>query len=169
MNVLNFDESSERCGLWKIEEHLAAKPRKGALPKLPLVELQILRGQARQKVRLVQVPVFLIGTALDCDLVLRDPRVPEVHTYLYVTREAITIRHMGAAPNLFVRNQKVEVAKLQHGDRVQIGDAFEFQLKIQTPAWGPSHEPPRILRLDAAERMSRHAGVSNRQVLLSPG
>ena len=46
--------------------------------RLPTVELEIMRGQARRRVRRVAAPIFLIGTANDCDLVLGDPRFPEV-------------------------------------------------------------------------------------------
>ena len=42
--------------------------------RLPRVEIEILRGRARDLVREVTFPVFLIGTADDCDLVLGDAR-----------------------------------------------------------------------------------------------
>jgi pSer/pThr/pTyr-binding forkhead associated (FHA) protein len=132
------------------------------------VELNILRGQARQKVRRVQVPVFLIGSAVDCDLVLKDPRLPEVHTYLYVTRKSVSVRHLGIGPAVFVRGDRVESAELRHGDRVEIGDAFEFELKIESRAEALGHDGPMIIRWDIAQQRARMAGVSNRQVLLSP-
>ena len=166
--MLNSDESSEPIALWKIDAPPSPPRRYGALPQLPTVELNILRGQARQKVRKVQFPVFLIGAALDCDLVLRDPRLPEVHTYLYVTRDAISVRYLGVGPHLFVRNVRVESAQLRDGDRVQIGDAFEFEMKIRTQYPSLAQDTPMIIRWDAAQSMVRRSGVSNRQVLLSP-
>ena len=49
--------------------------------KLPKVEIEIVRGRARNMVRPVTVPVYLIGAANDCDLVLGDPQFSEVHDH----------------------------------------------------------------------------------------
>ena len=166
--MLNRDECNEHIALWKIESSHSPLRHHGALPKLPRVELNILRGQARQKVRRVQVPVFLIGAALDCDLVLKDSRLPEVHTYLYVTRNTVTVRHLGIGPQLFVRDKNVESAELRHGDHLQIGDAFEFKLQIDKRDNSFATDAPAIISWEAARSLIRHAGVSNRQVLLSP-
>lgn len=166
--MLNCDESSEHLAFWKNNVASTGKTRRGAIATLPMVELKILRGQARQKVRRVQGPVFLIGAAMDCDLVLREQFLPEVHTYLYVTREAITVRHLGAAPGLFIGNRRVEAAQVYDGDCLRIGESFEFQVSIQYQSSSKPSKSPQILRLDSAQRHLGHFGVSNRQVLLSP-
>src|SRR5262245_57157562 len=70
------------------------------------VELEILRGMARQRVRLVRVPTFLIGAADDCDLVLGDGQFPEVHTYLRVA-SGVTLAHLGFAPTVTVNGRPV--------------------------------------------------------------
>jgi predicted component of type VI protein secretion system len=102
-------------------------------PAAALVELEILRGHARQRRRPVNVPVYLIGTAEDCDLVLGDPAIPEVHTYLYLRAEGVTIRTLGAAPKLKLEGIEVETARLRDGDRFAIGP-FAFRVHIGADA-----------------------------------
>lgn len=107
------------------------------LPADAVVDLEILRGDARQRVRRVDVPVFLIGTAGDCDLVLVEETIPEVHTYLYVRPEGVSIRTLGAGPPLVVDGRVVENAMLADGDDFSIGP-FEFLVRI-----GRSGDPSR--------------------------
>jgi hypothetical protein len=99
------------------------------LPEEAVVELEILRGRARQRLRLVEVPVFLIGTAGDCDLVLAEPGIPPVHTYLYLRPEGVSIRAL-APPPLTVNGRVVENALLADGDQFGIGP-FEFVIHIR--------------------------------------
>jgi pSer/pThr/pTyr-binding forkhead associated (FHA) protein len=75
------------------------------------------------------VPVFLIGTSEDCDLMLADPAIPEVHTYLFVRGEGVTIRCLGAAPALHVEGRRVESARLRDGDCFAIG-TYAFRVHI---------------------------------------
>jgi predicted component of type VI protein secretion system len=110
----------------RIDRHAHAE--RGGQSVAP-VELEILRGHARQRRRPVNVPVFLIGTAEDCDLVLGDPAIPEVHTYLYLKADDVTIRTLGAAPQLEVEGIAVETARLRDGDRFAIGP-FAFRVHI---------------------------------------
>ncbi|MEQ8789929.1 MAG: FHA domain-containing protein [Pirellulaceae bacterium] len=106
-----------------------------------VVELEILRGEARQRLRRIEVPVFLIGTADDCDLVVGDASIPQVHTYLYVRPEGVSIRTLGAAPSLTVGGRVAENAMLTDGDRFGIGP-FEFLLHIREGA-GPEGDQRR--------------------------
>ncbi len=98
-------------------------------PGLPTVHLEIVRGRAKQRRRAVEVPAFLIGRAGDCDLVLADAQIPEVHAYLFVTQHMVTIRHL-SGPELTVNGQPVSTALLADGDRIRTGP-YEFQIAIQ--------------------------------------
>ena len=61
-----------------LSNHDRQSPRGPHYPtSSPKVQLEIVRGQARHKIRPVDVPVFLIGTAEDCDMVLGDFQFPE--------------------------------------------------------------------------------------------
>ena len=100
-------------------------------PILPQVELEIVRGTARFRRRPVDVPVFLIGTAADCDLVLGDPQFAEVHTYLLVGPQGVSVRHLGFAPNLSVNGKTVHAANLTDGDRLRLG-TYEFRLRVRS-------------------------------------
>lgn len=102
------------------------------LPEGPFVELQITVGRARQRVRHVTGPVFLIGSSMDCDLILGDPLVPAVHSYILLTATDVRIRHLGFAPDLRVNGAQRELATLNNDDAIEIS-CFSFLAHI-TPA-----------------------------------
>ena len=99
---------------------------------LPRVELEILRGRAKQKIRRIDVPVFLIGSARDCDLVLADADFPEVHTYVYVNQGGVSVRRLGDGPELAVDGREVQSSPLTDGQTLQIGK-YEFAVRIDAP------------------------------------
>src|SRR2546429_475418 len=98
----------------------------------PRVSLEIMRGRVQQRIRPVRSKVFLIGTASDCDLVLGDLTFPEAYAYLFVQETKVTIRRLGAGPDLIVCGESVETAELLADDRVAFGP-FELRLIIDTP------------------------------------
>lgn len=97
----------------------------------PRVELEILRGRAKNKIRRVDVPVFLIGSASDCDLVLADKLFPEVHTYLYVTPEGVSVRRLGTGPDLMIDDQVVQSSPVADGQVLRVGK-YEFAVHVAT-------------------------------------
>ncbi len=97
--------------------------------RLPRVELEIQRGRANNKIRRIDVPVFLIGSAHDCDLVLADRAIPEAHTYLYITSRGVSVRRIGEGPQLAIDGREVEQAAIHNGQTLQIG-RYEFTLRI---------------------------------------
>src|SRR4029078_11304481 len=100
------------------------------LPQLPQVGLEIVRGKASRRIREVNPPVFLVGAAEDCDLVLGDLRFPEAYAYLYVTIRGVSVRHLGEGPELYVNGELTESALLADGDILELG-VYEFQVHIQ--------------------------------------
>lgn len=102
------------------------------VPEGPFVELQITVGRARQRVRHVTGPVFLIGSSMDCDLILGDPLVPAVHSYILLTATDVRIRHLGFAPDLRVNGTQQELVTLNNEDAIEIS-CFSFLARI-TPA-----------------------------------
>lgn len=99
----------------------------------PQVELVIVHGRARETRRKVAGPVFMIGAARDCDLVLADARFPDVHSYIYVRREGVSVRHLGDGPGVEVDGRPVHMTRLVHGDQLRMGP-YTFELRI---AWPP--------------------------------
>jgi len=112
------------------------------------VEIEILRGRAQNRHRVVAAPVYLIGAAADCDLVLADPRIPDVHTYLYVTPHGVSLRHLGFEPDLEIDGSTTEYAQLHDGQRFRLGQAYEFRIHIRSTSG--RNDSKRILRLDTA-------------------
>ena len=73
--------------------------------------------------------MYLIGSAVDCDLVLGDPRFPEVHCYLLVTDEGLLIRHLGSPPALIIEGVPQGTCRLPDQTVFQVGP-FEFRVRI---------------------------------------
>lgn len=105
-------------------------PRKTGRP-LPVetaeVTLEIVRGRARNTLRPVRSPAYLIGAAPDCDLVLSAPRFADVYAYLLNGPQGVVIRHLGFVPELKINGQTASTAQLEDGDLLEIGP---FSLKI---------------------------------------
>jgi hypothetical protein len=138
------------------------------------VQLEIIRGLARHRIRPVRVPVFLIGSAGDCDLVLGDPDFPEVHTYLFVTAGGVSARHLGAGAPLLVDGRIARSAVLHDGDVLASGP-YEFRIRIDSPQPDSSGDrridSGRPLRESARSLPRRSAnasspGLAQAQVLL---
>jgi len=117
----------------------------------PLALLEIRRGMAKNKMRPVVGPVFLIGGSAECDLVLADPQFPEIHAYLLVNHGRISLRRVGEGPELTVDGRAVEAAKLFDGDLLRTGP-YEFRLHLVSPGdpdyprEEPSDEKPSLAR-----------------------
>lgn len=154
-----------------------SQPVTHILSHLPRVTLEIVRGRARRLLRRVTPPVFLIGMAADCDLVLADPQFPDAYAYLYVTTSGVSVRHLGEAPILLVNGQRLETATLEDGDRLEMGP-YEFQINIhvEDPRGGGirTHDadqatiPYDILGLDSASGQVRHLLAEIRQAMHVP-
>ena len=99
-------------------------------PRLPKIGLEIVRGQARRLVREVAGPVFLFGTAHDCDLVFGDPQFPEVYAYLFITEHGVSMRHLGIGPVTTVNSRSFQSTLLFDGDMLRMG-SYEFHVRIE--------------------------------------
>ncbi len=97
------------------------------------MELIITSGRARKRIRRVVGPVFLIGSSMDCDLILGDALVPAVHSYVLITAHGARLRHLGEPPEVRVNRQIVEIAQLEDQDRIDIG-CFSFVVQVTWPA-----------------------------------
>jgi len=97
------------------------------------VKLRICAGKARQMVREVEGPVYMIGAALDCDLVLGDRRFPEVHSYLFVRAEGVAIQYLGEGPAVTVDGRAIIRGELADGDVIVTGP-YQFRVQIDMPA-----------------------------------
>jgi hypothetical protein len=117
---------------------------------LPNVQIRILTGRARNRIREVRNTAYFIGTNRDCDMVLGDDRFPAVYAFLLICREGVIIRHLGQGPRLQVDGAAVRRAVVTGESRVSAGP-FDFAVCVQagTPL--------------AAERLRVHVGDSPRR------
>lgn len=110
--------------------------------------LEIVKGQAKQRFRPIGGPVFMIGTAVDSDLVLADEAIPETYLYLFIKTDAelnetVSVRRLGVGPALFVDEVETEIAELTVGSVLEFG-AYSFRLtqrNLNQP--GPGDGPDR--------------------------
>lgn len=102
----------------------------------PQVVLEIQRGRAKYRIRPVSPPVFLIGRASDCDLVLGDPQFPDLHTYLFVTDSGVVARYLGHGPKLNINGMDRESCEVGNGSLIRMG-TYEFKVHIKTPSRRP--------------------------------
>ena len=103
------------------------------------VVLEILRGRARHKYRRVHAPVFLIGKALDCDLVLGDPLFPDLHTYLFVNERGVTARYLGNGPLLEVDGVMQVACELKNLCLLKLG-TYEFRVHVDVCQGRPKRD-----------------------------
>jgi predicted component of type VI protein secretion system len=107
------------------------RPAAASVTAAGQVSLEIVRGRARNKLRLVEARAFLIGSATDCDLVLGDPHFPPVHAYLLRSPQEMTIRWLGAGPALSVNGREaIESETLADQDLIRTGP-YEFRVHIE--------------------------------------
>ena len=110
------------------QAHLALDPDDRPA-NLPQVDLEIVRGRAKNKLRPVSVPAFLIGSAADCDLVLGDSRFPEVYAYLLLKPTGVFVRHLGFVPEMTLNGRMIASSALADGDHIRSGP-YEFRIHI---------------------------------------
>jgi predicted component of type VI protein secretion system len=97
---------------------------------LPRVALEIVRGRAREKFRRVESRTYLIGSAVDCDLVLADAQFADVHAYLLRDPRGAFARWLGCPPDLTVNGRPADAPiRLADGDCVRTGP-YEFKVHI---------------------------------------
>ena len=155
--------------LWRHNPHLLSNapiPEKSQLPFR--VELEILRGRVKQRVRPILNPAFLVGMADDCDLVLGDPQFPEVHTYIRISNTGVTLRHLGFSPALTINGEPAHQQLLHDGDRIRTGP-FEFLVHLHPQASGDDDtNKSRSLRMPAVmDRVEDEVGNALVQQLLA--
>lgn len=92
--------------------------------------LEITCGRVRHRLRPVRGPVFLIGTATDCDLVLGDLAFPETYAYVLLQDQRLAIRRVGEGPQLLLNGEAIEAADLHQDDRLGFG-SFEVRVHVK--------------------------------------
>ena len=104
--------------------------------------LRISRGQARQSERAIEVPVFTLGSAGDCDLILGDQQFPELYAYILRTHDGYQLRCLAVEPILTVNAEVTLLTKLQNGDRIRCGP-YEFHFQKSADSLAQSSESPQ--------------------------
>ncbi|REK30162.1 MAG: FHA domain-containing protein [Planctomycetota bacterium] len=114
-------------------------PGRQAPNSLPPIELEIVLGQARNRMRPVRQRNFRLGRSESCDLVLSDAAIDDVAAYILSTPQGVWIRQVGSNTPLLVNERAVGTMLLLNHDRIRIGP-FEFRVHIGSSR--PAHLPP---------------------------
>jgi pSer/pThr/pTyr-binding forkhead associated (FHA) protein len=126
---------------------------------LPRVTVEITRGRARVTIREVHVSAYLIGGAEDCDLILADPRFPDVHAYILRHHDGVTLRYLGSKPALTVNNRLMRTTELFDGDCIATGP-YEFTIHIESSGSRVGPRRPAYLRMSTDRRRTVSANAS---------
>lgn len=105
--------------------------------------LRIARGLVNQREREIEVPVFTLGSAGDCDLILGDEQFPELYAYILRTHDGYRLRCLAADPILTVNAEETVVTQLENGDRIRCGP-YEFHFQKSANSLTQSSELPQL-------------------------
>ena len=74
-----------------------------------------------------QAKPVTIGRSKDANVTLDDPKCSRIHTAIRYWDDIFIVRDMGSRNGTFVNDEKIEVAKLNPGDILKVGDT---ELKV---------------------------------------
>lgn len=104
---------------------------------------------------------YLIGSADDCDLVIRDAE--PVHVRVSVTETAVTLTDLSEAAGILHNEQRVPEAVLKAGDRIAVADEFLVAVVddgsaalVPIPAMRQAATARRVRRIRAQAAALRH-------------
>jgi len=78
-----------------------------------------------------RTPAVTIGRGKDAVLVIEDARASRVNTSILYWDDIFVIRDVHSSNGTFVNGEKIEVAKLNPGDVIKVGDT---ELHVETQA-----------------------------------
>ena len=84
-------------------------------------------------------PVYVIGAAADCDMVLGDSQFADYHAYVYLRDGVVTLRHLGSMPETTVNGRVIKWGELRHSDRIRFGP-YQLQLRLRPTQSAPEQE-----------------------------
>ncbi|WP_158261255.1 MULTISPECIES: FHA domain-containing protein [Pirellulaceae] len=119
-----------------------SKPSQAGQGRRSGASLRIARGQVNQREREIEVPVFTLGSAGDCDLVLGDEQFPELYAYILRTHDGYRLRCLVAEPILTVNAEDMVIKQLEDGDRIRCGP-YEFHFQKSANSVAQSSELPQ--------------------------
>jgi len=109
--------------------------------KIPLT-FRIYKGEQLLREETLTQPVIKVGKLSSSHLRLDDDSVSRMHAVIEVTGPGdISIIDLGSTKGTIVNGQKVNKAKLQHGDAIQLGD-LKIELTIEEDEL--EDEPTRV-------------------------
>jgi hypothetical protein len=101
-------------------------------PKPQPIVLRIVKGMPVDG-RYPVLRELRVGRSRESDIFLVDPSVSRVHATLEVQGEHVIVRDAGSTNGTFVNGERVQVRRLQPGDRVAFGKT-EMAVEAERPA-----------------------------------
>ena len=70
-----------------------------------------------------------LGRGKDADVQIMDNEISRIHCAIRIWEGDCIVKDLGATNGTFVNGVRVDLSKLQHGDRIRIGNTtFEFEM-----------------------------------------
>jgi pSer/pThr/pTyr-binding forkhead associated (FHA) protein len=108
--------------------------------------------------------VNLVGRGKDCTVTIIDPSVSRIHAKLTVERSgAITLEDLKSSNGTFVNDEKIEVATLNHRDRLRIGNV---ELMVEFPDLAPGDGQDEESNEGLAHAWTQNDGRSGQKIML---
>lgn len=106
-----------------------------SLKNLPESKWTVLTGSMKGKVRLLSLPVFVIGRSPDCEfIIVNDPKCSRLHAKVIYGIGGYEVHGMSEKNAVFVNEREVQRSPLKDGDIVRIGDTeIQFNIVIAAP------------------------------------
>ena len=71
-----------------------------------------------------------LGRGKDADVQILDKEISRIHCAIRIWEEACIVKDLGSTNGTFVNDVRVNLAKLQNGDHIRLGNTtFEFMLQ----------------------------------------
>ncbi|MCB9557957.1 MAG: sigma 54-interacting transcriptional regulator [Deltaproteobacteria bacterium] len=84
--------------------------------------LVVERGEATPAELTLEASPIIVGSAVDCDLQLRDPAVSAQHIAIAPTPQGMLLRDLDSTNGTFLAGRRVERVYLAQQDRIELGD-----------------------------------------------
>ncbi len=113
---------SEETVMTNLSIELAKQPRNAYI--------LFLKGQLLGKLYSLKKGTITIGRAMDCKIVVEDPRISRKHVQIKVNDKKSIIKDLGSTNGTFVNGKRINKYVLQEGDKIHLSPMTIFKFLL---------------------------------------
>jgi pSer/pThr/pTyr-binding forkhead associated (FHA) protein len=136
----------------------AIDPMAAGSLKKPLVTLEFLCAGLKRPFWSMNQVLALFGSAAYCKIRLRDRGIAPIHGSLVCTPQGTWVVDLRGPAGIYLNGQRIHLARLQEGDRLQIG---KFEMRVHCDATEFALQPTRAL---AQRAFAKSASIVNGRI-----